>query len=83
MATREGIDDRLMQSVISAPRHDRGAGGLPTYVPNWREALFYGRFGEVEVHLVEFPCRWGAKGFRGSTYESNKSHFTMKSAPSN
>ena len=24
---------------------------------NWREARFYGRFGEVELHLLEFLCR--------------------------
>ena len=38
-----------------------GAAGaavdLPAGVLNWREARFYGRYGEVELHLLEFLCR--------------------------
>lgn len=30
---------------------------LPKAVLNWREAQYYGRHGEVEMHLVEFLCR--------------------------
>jgi FkbM family methyltransferase len=30
---------------------------LPQSVLNWREARFYGRYGEVELHLLEFLCR--------------------------
>ena len=29
----------------------------PQTVLNWREARFYGRYGEVELHLLEFLCR--------------------------
>jgi FkbM family methyltransferase len=29
----------------------------PQAVLNWREARFYGRHGEVELHLLEFLCR--------------------------
>lgn len=29
----------------------------PQPVLNWREARFYGRYGEVELHLLEFLCR--------------------------
>ena len=29
----------------------------PQPLLNWREAGFYGRYGEVELHLVEFLCR--------------------------
>ena len=29
----------------------------PQSLLNWREARFYGRYGEVELHLVEFLCR--------------------------
>src|ERR1700760_2182011 len=29
----------------------------PQPLLNWREARFYGRYGEVELHLVEFLCR--------------------------
>src|SRR5215471_9296101 len=29
----------------------------PQSVLNWREARFYGRYGEVELHLLEFLCR--------------------------
>ena len=28
----------------------------PQALLNWREARFYGRYGEVELHLVEFLC---------------------------
>jgi FkbM family methyltransferase len=30
---------------------------LPQSLLNWREARFYGRYGEVELHLLEFLCR--------------------------
>jgi FkbM family methyltransferase len=30
---------------------------FPQSVLNWREARFYGRHGEVELHLLEFLCR--------------------------
>jgi FkbM family methyltransferase len=30
---------------------------LPRAVLNWREAQYYGRHGEVELHLLEFLCR--------------------------
>src|SRR5882672_4674502 len=29
----------------------------PQAVLNWREARFYGRYGEVELHLLEFLCQ--------------------------
>ena len=29
----------------------------PQPLLNWREARFYGRYGEVELHLLEFLCR--------------------------
>jgi len=29
----------------------------PQALLNWREARFYGRYGEVELHLVEFLCQ--------------------------
>ena len=28
----------------------------PQALLNWREARFYGRYGEVELHLLEFLC---------------------------
>ena len=30
---------------------------VPQSLLNWREARFYGRYGEVELHLLEFLCR--------------------------
>src|SRR5947208_3581092 len=30
---------------------------LPQRLLNWREARYFGRYGEVELHLVEFLCR--------------------------
>jgi|SRR6266851_4356817 FkbM family methyltransferase len=30
---------------------------LPQAVLNWREAHYFGKYGEVEMHLVEFLCR--------------------------
>src|SRR4030081_2090800 len=29
----------------------------PQALLNWREARYYGRYGEVELHLLEFLCR--------------------------
>ncbi|HTG24869.1 MAG TPA: hypothetical protein VK681_32895, partial [Reyranella sp.] len=29
----------------------------PQAVLNWREARYYARYGEVELHLLEFLCR--------------------------
>jgi FkbM family methyltransferase len=31
----------------------------PQFLRNWREALYYLKYGEVELHLVEFLCRPG------------------------
>jgi FkbM family methyltransferase len=30
---------------------------MPQPLLNWREEQFYGRYGEIELHLVEFLCR--------------------------
>ena len=30
---------------------------LPQAVQNWREARYFARYGEIEMHLVEFLCR--------------------------
>ena len=30
---------------------------LPQAVLNWREARYFGKYGEVEMHLLEFLCR--------------------------
>ena len=31
----------------------------PQPILNWRETQFYARFGEVELHLLQFLCRPG------------------------
>jgi len=30
---------------------------LPQTILNWREANYFGKYGEVEMHLLEFLCR--------------------------
>lgn len=49
-----------VQAIIPAQTRQTLRSFLPQSLLNWREALFYGRFGEVEVHLFEFLCRWDA-----------------------
>jgi FkbM family methyltransferase len=43
---------RLVQEAKRAVRSI-----LPRPVLNWREAQYYGRYGEVELHIVEYLCR--------------------------
>src|SRR5882672_4091911 len=48
-----------MVDVASSYAEARHAlrGLMPQPILNWREARFYGRYGEVELHLLEFLCR--------------------------
>src|SRR5688500_7714415 len=46
-----GADGGIYREARQALR-----AGCTQALLNWREARFYGRYGEVELHLLEFLC---------------------------
>lgn len=46
-----------VQALLPAEARQTLRSFLPQSLLNWREARFYGRYGEVELHLLEFLCR--------------------------
>lgn len=50
----------------------------PQAVLNWREAQFYGRYGEVELHLLEFLCRRDKDSIDVGANDGSYVHFMRK-----
>src|SRR5215831_16770763 len=57
---------------------------LRTFCPqpllNWREARFYGRYGEVELHLLEFLCRRNADALDIGANDGSYVHYMRRCA---
>lgn len=57
---------------------------LRTFCPqpllNWREARFYGRYGEVELHLLEFLCRQYADAIDVGANDGSYVHYLRRYA---
>ncbi|SJZ33208.1 methyltransferase, FkbM family [Enhydrobacter aerosaccus] len=57
---------------------------LRTFCPqallNWREARFYGRYGEVELHLLEFLCRPEADALDVGANDGSYVHYLRRHA---
>lgn len=53
---------------------------LPRSVLNWREAQFYGRYGEVELHLLEFLCNRERDAIDVGANDGSYVHFMRKYA---
>jgi FkbM family methyltransferase len=57
---------------------------LRTFCPqpllNWREARFYGRYGEVELHLLEFLCRRDADAIDVGANDGSYVHYMRRYA---
>src|SRR5260221_918726 len=47
---------------------------------NWREARFYGRYGEVELHLLEFLCRRTADAIDVGANDGSYVHYMRRYA---
>src|ERR1700735_2192825 len=45
---------------------------------NWREARFYGRYGEVELHLMEFLCRRDADALDVGANDGSSAHYMRR-----
>ena len=52
----------------------------PQPLLNWREARFYGRYGEVELHLLEFLCRRNADAIDVGANDGSYVHYMRRHA---
>jgi FkbM family methyltransferase len=52
----------------------------PQPLLNWREARFYGRYGEVELHLMEFLCRRDADALDIGANDGSYVHYMRRYA---
>jgi len=52
----------------------------PQSLLNWREARFYGRYGEVELHLLEFLCRGDADAIDVGANDGSYVHYLRRHA---
>jgi FkbM family methyltransferase len=52
----------------------------PQPLLNWREARFYGRYGEVELHLLEFLCRPDADALDIGANDGSYVHYMRRHA---
>ena len=50
----------------------------PQQLLNWREARFYGRYGEVELHLLEFLCRRDADAIDVGANDGSYVHYMRR-----
>ncbi|HYX04952.1 MAG TPA: FkbM family methyltransferase, partial [Reyranella sp.] len=53
---------------------------MPQPILNWREARFYGRYGEVELHLLEFLCRRDADAIDVGANDGSYVHYLRRYA---
>jgi FkbM family methyltransferase len=51
---------------------------LPRPLLNWREARFYGRYGEVELHLLEFLCQGDADAIDVGANDGSYVHYMRR-----
>src|SRR5215475_3138624 len=51
---------------------------MPQPLLNWREARFYGRYGEVELHLLEFLCRLDADAIDVGANDGSYVHYMRR-----
>ncbi len=52
----------------------------PQALLNWREARFYGRYGEVELHLLEFLCHRNCDAIDVGANDGSYVHFLRRYA---
>src|ERR671912_1644431 len=52
----------------------------PQALLNWREARFYGRYGEVELHLLEFLCHRDKDAIDVGANDGSYVHFMRRHA---
>src|SRR5258707_8929678 len=53
----------------------------PQAVLNWREARFYARYGEVELHLLEFLCQRYRDAIDVGANDGSYVHYLRRHAP--
>lgn len=53
----------------------------PQPLLNWREARYYGRYGEVELHLVDCLCRPGADALDVGANDGSYIHYLRRHVP--
>src|SRR6476619_2134231 len=70
-----GVESTLYSETRQALR-----GLCPQSLLNWREARFYGRYGEVELHLLEFLCRRNADAIDVGANDGSYVHYLRRHA---
>jgi FkbM family methyltransferase len=51
---------------------------LPLWMLNWREARYYGRYGEVELHLLDLMCRRNRDSIDVGAHDGCYVHFLRR-----
>lgn len=69
-----------VQALLPAEARQTLRSFLPQSLLNWREARFYGRYGEVELHLLEFLCRRDADAIDVGANDGSYVHYLRRHA---
>lgn len=69
-----------VQALLPAETRQALRSFLPQSLLNWREARFYGRYGEVELHLLEFLCRRDADAIDVGANDGSYVHYLRRHA---
>jgi FkbM family methyltransferase len=69
-----------VQALLPAEARQTLRSFLPQSLLNWREARFYGRYGEVELHLLEFLCRRDADAIAVGANDGSYVHYLRRHA---
>lgn len=69
-----------VQALFPAEARQTLRSFLPQSLLNWREARFYGRYGEVELHLLEFLCRRDADAIDIGANDGSYVHYLRRHA---
>lgn len=67
-----------VQALLPAEARQTLRSFLPQSLLNWREARFYGRYGEVELHLLEFLCRRDADAIDIGANDGSYVHYLRR-----
>lgn len=69
-----------VQALLPSEARQTLRSFLPQSLLNWREARFYGRYGEVELHLLEFLCRRDADAIDVGANDGSYVHYLRRHA---
>lgn len=78
-------DDTVTLAGTSSDGHLRewkaaARAAFPLWLKNWREAQYYWRYGEIELHLLEFLCASGKDAIDVGAHDGSYVHFLRRFA---